>query len=152
MSRPKIVKFDFGRDCNTSDTPQDRNKKVDEIILWDAYWEQRLIKNGIGQNTITKLRILPHQKKVELVLVFYFKHDNDGYNKEKAQFSLKIEVPKTIYGCKEFTITGKDILNNKYFYTQYINGKTYYCCKIANFSSDLKDAQIPQPFKEKQYK
>lgn len=157
MNKPKIIRFDFGCVSDTQITRKDDNKeihddiKIDEIILWDAYWEQQLLKNGTYQNTFTKIRVLPYQKKVNLILEFYFKHDNDKYNKEKAKFNLKIEIPNTIYGKKEFTtITGKDLLNRKIFYKTHKDGKTIYCCKIASFTSDIVDADFPQPLKEKQ--
>ena len=46
----------------------------DRAIEWDV--------RG-NQETSTKLRVLPHQKKVNLILVFCFKHDNDEYDKKK---------------------------------------------------------------------
>lgn len=151
MSKPKIVRFDFDSSLTSSclQNSSQNAKKIDEIILWDAYWEKQLIKNGIPQNTITKLRLLPHQKKINLILVFFFKHDNKEYSKEEAQFTLKIEVPNTLYDSKEFIITGKDLLNKEYFYTQNEDGKEYYFCNISSFTSDLINAQFPHPFKEK---
>lgn len=149
MDKPKIVRFDFGSVYETQNSSQDENKKIDEIKLWDAYWEQQLIKNGVCQVTSTKLRVLPHQKKVNLILVFCFKHDNNEYDKKKAQFTLKIEIPDSLYGKKEFTITGEKLLNSDFFDQKKKDGKTYYYCEIANFTSDFKYSKLPQPFKEK---
>lgn len=106
-----------------------RPSYIDEIVLKDAYWE----KDGM------KIRLLPHQKKVKLIVVLGFKYNNDDvYDKKKAVFSLKFSVPNTIFPqYKEMVIKGSDVLkcnqdeNRNYLYP------------IKNFSSDLSELELP---------
>lgn len=139
----------FGKSIKqqVSDIPD--QKPVDTIILWDAYWEKTLEKDNQPQEKPTKLRFIPQQQKVDLFVVFYFEHEKDEtYDKDKAEFALRFDVPDTQYVTKEYNIKGIDILSNvKPIVTK---EHSFYTCTIKNFSSDLTEAVFPDYFKEKE--
>lgn len=122
--------------------PLEKPKKVDEIILWDAYWEKDLEKD-LGQTCQyypTKLRFIPQQIEATLSLVFYFKHEhNKKYDQDNATFTLRFEIPGTCYEPKEYEITGANI---KKFEKVSKEGHNYYICSIEGFSSDLTKADF----------
>jgi hypothetical protein len=130
---------------------------TDKIILWDAYWEKMLEKDGEQQSFKTKLRFVPQQEEVDLKLVFYFKYDDAEHVKESAEFVLRFDIPNTIYTAKEYLIHGGDIIGEKEKNEEgkevkiEINRRFHqlYKCSIAKFSSDLADAIFPDYFKEK---
>lgn len=102
----------------------------DEIVLKDAYWE----KDGM------KIRLLPHQKKVKLILVLGFKHhDNSNYDKKKAEFRLKVLIPGTVFPqYKEIlVIKGSDLLKP----TIELDKNGNYLYPIENFTSDLSEVK-----------
>lgn len=126
-----IVLHDFISDL----TSLHHRELVDEIILLDAYWE----KDGM------KIRLIPHQKEVELIVVLAFKHGDGRFNKEKARFHLEFSIPDTIYrqkndiiikGSDLLKLGGDDVINND-------NGQTCYLYRIKRFSSDLTTAEYP---------
>lgn len=110
---------------------------IDEIVLMDAYWE----KEGV------KIRILPHQKKVTLVVVLGFKYNKQNYDQEKAEFKLHFSVPGTSFpDDKELLILGKDLLHpsdsNKISKIKDGNGNDCFLYKIENFTSDLSEVEF----------
>lgn len=109
--------------------------RVLEILLLDAYWE----KDGM------KIRFVPHQKEVELVVVLTFRPDNEKYDKRDARFSLKFSIPDTNYQqYEEIIIKGSDLLGlgeNDIIKDE--NGRTLYLYRIKQFSSDLTRAVFP---------
>lgn len=99
---------------------------TDVLVLKDAYWE----KDGI------KIRLLPHQKKVRLIVVLGFKYNKANYNKEDAEFRLKFSVPGTIYTQeKDIVIKGSDVLKCEKRIDA--KGEECYLYPIDNFTSDL---------------
>ncbi len=132
--------------------------KTDKIILWDAYWEKELVKeeNQRCKLVNTKLRFVPQQIEVDLILVFYFKHDDSEHDKNKSEFVLRFDIPHTIYNAKEYIIYGRDIINDKLNKKGEeikieINGRPHqlFKCSITKFSSDLTNAVFPNYFIEK---
>lgn len=125
--------------------------KTDKIILWDAYWEKQLIKETGQQSKLipTKLRFIPQQIAVNLILVFYFKYDDAEHVKDTAEIVLRFDIPDTIYTTKEYRILGCDILKNEDGVIE-LNGHSHklYKCSINNFSSDLTEVVFPDYFKE----
>lgn len=118
------------------DFPKEKNKDV--IILVDAYWE----KEYKGEKM--KIRFIPHQMDpVDLVVVFAFKYDDEEHDKSKAVFSLKFDIPNTIYKNQHvITIKGDD-LNAKMEEKELpeklkSGGRNYYKYLIEHFTSDLK--------------
>ena len=112
-------------------------RKMDRIILWDAYWEKKLVKDENQQCKLipTKLRFIPQQIEVDLKLVFYFKYDDEPeHDKDSAEFVLNIQVPGTLFKPKKYKILGAEI---KKFTKNIRGGRTYYVCSITSFSSDL---------------
>lgn len=89
MSRPKIVKFDFGKALGTSvasKSKKEDKKEPDELILVDAFW----IKDGM------KIRFIPYQKdNFKLIIVFKLKHNDETHDKDKAVFYLNFEIEGT---------------------------------------------------------
>ncbi len=123
-------------------------KPIDTIILWDAYWEKQLEKNGKKQGFFTKLRFIPQQINENLIIVFYFEHENDDeYDKDNAEFVLRFEIPETHYEVKEYSIKGADIIEKAE--KDVSEEHTYYKFMISKFSSDLTEAVFPNYFKEK---
>lgn len=111
-------------------------KPVDTIILWDAYWQKQLKKDGKPQSVFTKLRFIPQQIIENLFIVFYFEHEYDNaYDKDNAEFVLRFEIPGTLYMPKKYKIKGDTI--RKVFTNDTQDGRIYYTGKIENFSSDL---------------
>lgn len=109
----------------------------DEIVLLDAYWE----KEGL------KLRVLPHQKKVNLVVKLGFKYNKVNYDKEKAKFELRFMVPNTFFfEEKGITIEGKDLLqcdstdNISRIKDKY--GNDCFLYTIKDFTSDLSEVEF----------
>ena len=84
MSKPKIVRFDFGSSTGTSEL-QNKNKKEkepDNLILVDAFW----VKDGM------KIRFIPHQLEgITLIVVFALEHDDETHDREKAVFGQRRE-------------------------------------------------------------
>lgn len=141
MSKPKIVRFDFGSSTETSEL-QNKNKKEkepDNLILVDAFW----IKDGM------KIRFVPHQMDVVLFVVFKLQHDDGAHERDKAEFHLKFEVEGTWYENenKEIVIKYKNIKDNNYqklvqkYGVEKINAKDshtrYFYYEIREFTSDL---------------
>ena len=108
---------------STSKTNEERYK----IVLKDAYWE----KNGM------KIRLLPHQKKVKLCVVFSFEPDEDGKNKKDAEFNLKILIPRC-QNYQENEIIIKTIKGSKLLDCEQTE-EGYYKYPIDNFTSDLSE-------------
>lgn len=103
-------------------------KLPDELVVKDAYWE----KDGM------KIRLLPHQKKVKLIVVLQFKYGTPSWDQDKAELRLKFSIPGTIFPQHaEMVIKGSDVkkckkTNEGYLYT------------IENFTSDLAEVGINQ--------
>mgnify|MGYP007092151301 FL=1 len=154
VSSKKLTKWDPVRTCQKEEykdkelyylvlkdfvsdlTPLHHREMIDEIILLDAYWE----KEGM------KIRFIPHQKEVELIVVLAFKHDDNRFNKEKAKFHLKFSIPDTfyaqyddilIYGSDLLNFSGEDVIKDE-------QGRTCYLYRIKKFSSDLTTAELPK--------
>lgn len=107
-----------------------RVDQIDVIYVKDAYWE----KDGV------KIRLLPHQKKVNLKLVLGFKYNRVNYNKENAIFYLKFQVPNTFFQSKGIVIKGSDLL--KCETVQDKRGNDCYIYNIDNFTSDLSEVEF----------
>jgi hypothetical protein len=110
MSKPKIVRFDFGSSTGTSEL-QNKNKKEkepDNLFLVDAFW----VKDGM------KIRFIPHQLEgITLIVVFALEHDDETHDREKAVFDLELEIPDTRYedaSTKTVTVSYSEIKNNKF--------------------------------------
>ena len=106
---------------------------TDEIVLKDAYWE----KDGM------KIRILPHQKKVKLIVVCGFKYNKVNYNKENAELRLKFSIPGTVFPQDNEdvvkVIKGSELLQCDKIFDK--KGNECYLYPIDNFSSDLAEVE-----------
>ena len=116
-----------------------------KIVLKDAYW----VKDGM------KIRLIPHQKKVTLYVVFAFEPDKHGKSKENAEFELKFIIPRHVdTQLKEIRIKSKnkEIVLNKIKGSDILEKdkeirksnlvdekKGFFLYSIDNFSSDLSD-------------
>lgn len=117
---------------------ENTSKPADELVLVDAYW----IKKYNGREI--KIRLLPHQKPVDLYIEYVYKFDDDKHDKDSAPaIDLKFQVDGTFFDGKS-TITVSFLKLNKwdpirkYFgpKSQY-NGKILYYFVVKNFMSDL---------------
>ena len=114
-------------------TPEANQKHADKLILLDAYWE----KDGM------KIRFIPHQTEVTLVVVFKFMYNDDAkYDKCKAVFELTFDSPSTIFSQKNpIIIKGNDVIKNpllnKYNEVVKDNDQPCYYYKIDKFSPDF---------------
>lgn len=135
MSRPTIVRFNFGKAIETSsasNSKKEDKKQPDELILVDAYWE----KDGM------KIRFIPHQMEVTLVVVFKFMHNDDTeYDKRNAKFELTFDSTDTIFSQKDpIIILGSDVhplLDKFNNVVKDIDHKPYFYYQIEKFSPDF---------------
>lgn len=136
MSRPQIVKFDFGKASGTSAASKSKKedkKEPDELILVDAYWEKDSMP----------IRFIPQQQDpVTLIIVFTFKYDDLEHDKNRAIFELNFEIPGTYYSQeKPFTMNGSKIYrklkSSDGNCIKAPNGNICYYCEIEKFSSDM---------------
>ena len=106
-------------------------RQPDKIIIWDVYWEKKLEKDGKEQDHETKIRFLPQLiELVNLAVVYYYKFDNENYNKDGAK--IVIEIPGTCLDeTKEFPLNNREAVGD-------LNGHTLYKTTIKNFTFDLK--------------
>lgn len=135
MSKPKIVRFDFGSFTGTSElqnkNKNNKEKEPDNLILVDAYWERQGMK----------IRFIPHQMGgIELTVVFVYEFNNSTHDKNKAAFELTFESPDTIFSKQEskIIIKGNDVKELKENGELVKDdGRPCYYYKIKDFSSDL---------------
>ncbi|MBQ3733629.1 MAG: hypothetical protein II859_06680 [Bacteroidales bacterium] len=116
----------------------DSRKNPDELVLVDAYW----IKMHNGKPM--KIRVLPHQKVVDLYVEFVYKYDDDGHDKTTAPvYTIKFDIPNSCYDGKTKISVNSGMLQKwdpvqKYDgELQSQNGKEVYYYKIPKFTSDL---------------
>lgn len=109
-------------------------KQADRLVLLDAYWEK---KDGM------KIRFIPHQREVPLIVVFKFLFNDDiKYDKSKAIFELTFNSPSTIFSQKNpIIIKGSDVLRHPLLdrFNKEIkdNDQPCYYYRIDKFSPDL---------------
>ena len=124
------------KNINQQITENEDKKEPDELILWDAYWE----KDGM------KIRFIPHQMKVTLVVVFKFRYNDDAkYDKRKAIFELTFDSSSTIFSQKNpIKIKGTDVspLLDKFDKIVKDNDQPCYYYRIDEFSPDLSDISL----------
>lgn len=141
MSQPTVGHFDFGQSSLASNTKRQKedNRPPDTLILVDAFW----IKDGMI------IKFIPHQMKVDLIVVFKLEHDDGTCDRDKAEFKLSFEVPGTQYEGenKEIVIKYSDIKENLYQNLEVKrtcseandDGHDWYYYIINNFTSDLSE-------------
>lgn len=119
-------------------------KKPDKLVLVDAYWIKKYKSNGKDERI--KVRILPHQKPVDLYVEFVYEYDDDEHDKSSAPaFDLKFKIEGTIFdGKSAITIDSSKLTrwkpSKKYNgkkYPQYRNKREVYYHEIKKFTSDL---------------
>ena len=144
MSKPKIVRFDFGSSLGLSDSQKNSKKEKDPdiLILVDAFWI--LEKKGK-----MKIGFIPHQMIVELYVILKLKHDDETHDRNKAKFHLSFDIPGTRYEGekKEIVIEYKDIKDYSFHQLGLENtykdkNHEYYYYTIKNFTSDLTTVSI----------
>ena len=137
MSKPIIEHFDFGKSSGVSQSQREKASCLppDNLILVDAFW----VKDGM------KIRFIPHQMIVDLIVVFKLKYDDGTRDRHKAKYHLKFDIPETWYknGNKEIVIEYSKIEGNlfsaiglKKMYSKEDGHECYYYI-IKDFSSDL---------------
>lgn len=135
MSKPIIELFDFGK--SSGNPLSQRNKEShlppDHLILVDAFW----VKDGM------KIKFVPHQMIVDLIVVFKLKYDDGAHDRRKAKFHLKFDIPGTCYKneSKEIVIEYSKIEDNPFsaigLKKMYSDDHECYYYIIKDFSSDL---------------
>ena len=119
-------------------------KKPDKLVMVDAYW----IKMYEGKPM--KIRIIPHQKAVDLYVEFVYENDDDNHDKERATFDLNFNVDGSCYDGKttvtinssKLAVWDPEIKYDGKKFPQY-KGKTVYYHILHNFTSDLYYTLIP---------
>lgn len=125
--------IDDAKDLNCQDKACLLDNKY-RLVLKDAYW----IMDGM------KIRFIPHQKNKPLNVVFAKVVDNNtGIKEEELSFTLKFEIPGTIFQTREKTIEFREmremycIKKGKITHLIDRDGNQYYKYVFWNFSSDL---------------
>lgn len=116
-------------------------KEPDNLILVDAYW----IKDDM------KIRILPHQKRVDLYVEFVYQFDDDKHDKNRATMDLRFSVEETIYdGSTTVTVNSGKLTKWNPVRTCQLEehkGKELYYLVLHDFINDLTSLHHRKPKK-----